>query len=57
VFSVFRVEKIDVSLILKREGFTTLIWNVDIHIEKCILVVLREMCRNESAVVASYQLS
>jgi len=53
MFSVFRVEELSVSLTLKRKGFTTFLWNVDIHIENGILIVLREMCRNESVIVAT----
>ena len=53
MFSVIRVEELGVSLTLQRKGFTTFVWNVDIHIANCILIVLREMCANESVVVAT----
>jgi len=53
MFSVFRVEKLGVSLTRKRERFTNFLWNVDIRIENCILIALRETCRNESIVVTT----
>jgi len=39
VYTYFASSQIlfSLNLILKREGFTTFLWNVDIHIEKCIL--------------------
>jgi len=53
MFSVFRVEELGLSLTLKWERFTTFLWNVHIYIENCILIVLREMCRNERVVVTT----